>query len=91
MKTYKIKVYKTIYLLHGCQTWSVTPRVEHRLRVSENRVLRRIFGPKREKVGGGWRRIHNEELHNFYASPNIIKVIKSRRMRWTGNVVRMGR
>jgi hypothetical protein len=55
---------------------SLTLREEHRLRVSENRVLRRIFGPKREEVAGGWRRLHNEELHNLYASPNIIREIK---------------
>jgi hypothetical protein len=60
------------------------------LRVFENRVLRRIFGPKREEVAGGWRRLHNEELHNLYASPNIIRVIKSRKMRWVGRVIRMG-
>jgi hypothetical protein len=58
--------------------------------VSENRALRRIFGPKREKEAGDWRRLHNEELHNLYASPNIIRVIKSRWVRWTANVVRMG-
>jgi hypothetical protein len=63
-----------------CETWTLTLREEHRLRVSENRVLRRIFGPKREEVAGGWRRVHNEELHNLYASPNIIRVIKSRMM-----------
>jgi hypothetical protein len=58
--------------------------------VFENRVLRRIFGPKREEVAGVWRRLHNEELHNFYTTPNVIKMIKSRKMRWTGNVARMG-
>jgi hypothetical protein len=66
---------------------SLTLKEEHRLRVSENRVLRRIFGPKREEVAGDWRRLHND---NFYALPNIIRVIKSRRMRWAGNVARMG-
>jgi hypothetical protein len=68
----KIKGYKTIRLpavLYGCETWSLTLRKEHRLRVSVNRVLRRIFGSKREEVAGGWRRLHNEELHNLYASP----------------------
>jgi hypothetical protein len=58
--------------------------------VFENRVLRRIFGPKRDEVTGGWRKLHNEELHNLYSSPSIIRMIKSRRMRWAGHVVRMG-
>jgi hypothetical protein len=57
--------------------------------VFENRVLRRIFGPKREEVAGDWRRLHNEELHNLHASPNVIRVIKSKRMSWTGHVARM--
>jgi hypothetical protein len=65
-------------------------RKEHRLRVFENRVLRRIFGPKREE-DGSWRKLHNDELHNKYSSPNIVRVIKSRRMRWAGHVARMGR
>jgi hypothetical protein len=65
-------------------------REEHRLRVFENRVLRRIFGPKRDEVTGGWRELHNEELHNLYSSPSIIRVIKSRRMRWAGIAARMG-
>jgi hypothetical protein len=63
-------------------------REEHRLRVSENRVLTRIFGPKREE-DGSWRKLHNDELHNPYSSPNIVRVIKSRRMRWAGHVARM--
>jgi hypothetical protein len=71
------------------ETWSLTLREGHILRVFENRVLRRIFGPKREEVAGGWRRLHNEELHNFYASPNIIMVIKSRRIKWAGYVAQM--
>jgi hypothetical protein len=58
--------------------------------VFENRVLRRIFGPKKEEVAGGWRRLHTEELHNLYATQNIIRVIKSRRMRWVGHIARMG-
>jgi hypothetical protein len=58
--------------------------------VFENRVLRRIFGPKRNGVTGGWRKLHNEELHNLYSSPSIIRIIKSRRMRWAGHVARMG-
>jgi hypothetical protein len=62
--------------LYGCETLSVTLREEHRLRVFENRVLRRIFGSKREEVARDWRRLHNEELHNFHASRNIIRVIK---------------
>jgi hypothetical protein len=62
---------------------------EHKLRVFEKRVLRRIFGPKRDKVTGGLRKLHNEELHNLYSSPNIIRMIKLRRMRWAGNVTRM--
>jgi hypothetical protein len=64
--------------------------MEHRLRVFENMVLRRIFGPKRDEVTGDWRRLHNEELNDLYSSPNIIRVIKSRRMRWAGHVARMG-
>jgi hypothetical protein len=64
---------------------------EHRLRVFDNRVLRRIFGPKRDEVIGGWRKLHNEELHNLYCSPSIIGMIMSRRMRWAGHVARMGR
>jgi hypothetical protein len=69
---------------------SLTLREEHRLRVFENRVLRRIFGPKRDEVTGGWRKVHNEELHGLYSSPSIIRLIKARRMRWTGHVARMG-
>jgi hypothetical protein len=63
---------------------------EHRLRVFENRVLRRIFGPKRDEVTGEWRKLHNEEVHNLYSSPDIIRQIKSRRMRWAGHVACMG-
>jgi hypothetical protein len=76
-------------VLYGCETWSLTLREEHRLRVFENRVLRRIFGPKRE-VHGSWRKLHNDELHSLYSSPNIVRVIKSRWMRWAGHVARMG-
>jgi hypothetical protein len=81
-KTLNIKIYKTVILpvvLHGCETWSLTLREEHRLRVFENRVLRRIFGRKREEEGS-CRKLHNDELHSLYSSPNIVKVIKSRRM-----------
>jgi hypothetical protein len=69
--------------------WSLTLRGEHRLRVFENRVLRRIFGPKRDEVTGEWRKLHNEELHILYSSTNIIRLIKSRRMRWAGHVACM--
>jgi hypothetical protein len=72
-----------------CCVVCVTLREEHRLRVFENRVLRRIFGPKRDEVTGEWRKLHNEELHNFYSSPDIIRQVKSRRMRWAGHVARM--
>jgi hypothetical protein len=67
--------------LYGCETWSLAVREEHKLRVFENRVLRRISGMKRDGVMGGWRKLHNEELHNLYSSPSIIRIIKSRRMR----------
>jgi hypothetical protein len=88
----KVKIYKTIILpvvLHGYETWSLTLREEHRLRVFENRVLRRIFGPKIDEVAGEWRKLHNEELHNLYSSPDIIRQVKSRRMRWAGHVARI--
>jgi hypothetical protein len=90
-KNLKIKIYKTVILpvvLYGCETWSLTLREEHRLRAFENRVLRRIFGPKREE-DGSCRKLHNDELHNLYSTPNIVGVIKSRRMRGAGHVVRM--
>jgi hypothetical protein len=77
-------------VLYGCETWSLTLRDEYRLRVFENRVLRRIFGPKRDEVTGGWRKLHNEELHGLYFSPSIVRVIRVRRMRWAGHVARMG-
>jgi hypothetical protein len=76
--------------LYGCETWSVTLRDEHRLRVFENRVLRGIFGPKGEEVTREWRKLDSGELHNFYSSPDIIGQKKSRRMKWTGHVARMG-
>ena len=77
-------------VLYGCETWSLTLREERKLRVLENMVLRRIFGPRRDEVTGEWRRLHNEELNDLYCSPNIVRVIKSRRMRWAGHVARMG-
>jgi hypothetical protein len=89
----KVKIYKTIILpvvFFGCETWSLTLREKHRLRVFENRVLRTIFGPKRDGVTGEWRKLHNEELHNLYSSPDIIRQDKSRRMRWAGHVARLG-
>ena len=92
-KNLKIKIYRTIILpvvLYGCETWPLTLRDERKLRVSENMVLRRIFGPRRDEVTGEWRRLHNEELNDLYCSPNIVWVIKSRSMRWAGHVARMG-
>ena len=92
-KNLKIKIYRTIILpvvLYGCETWSLTFRKERRLRVFENRVLRRVFGPKRDEVTGEWRKLHNEEFRDLYSLPNIVRVVKSRRMRWAGHVARMG-
>jgi hypothetical protein len=88
----KIGICKTIILpvvLNGCETWSLKLREEHRLRVFENRLLRRIFGRKRDEVTGEWRNLHNKELSDMYSSPSIIRIIKSRRMRWAGHVSRM--
>jgi hypothetical protein len=92
-KNLKIEIYRTIILpvvLYGCETWSLTLRVERRLRVFENKVLKRIFGPRRDEVTGEWGRLHNEELNDLYSSPNMVRVIKPRRMRWAGHVARMG-
>jgi hypothetical protein len=89
----KIRIYKTIILpvvLYGCETWSLTLREEHRLRVFESKVLRRIFGSKRDEAIGDWRKLHNEELHNLYSSPSIIRMIKSRRMRWSRHIEIIG-
>jgi hypothetical protein len=95
LKNVKIRIYeyKTIILfvvLIGCKTWSLTIKEEHRLSLFENGVLRRIFGPKRDEVKGEWRKLHNEELRDLYSSPSIIGIIKSKRMRWAGNIARMG-
>jgi len=76
-------------VLYGCETWPLTLREERKLRVFENMVLRRIFGPRRDEVTGEWRRLHNEDLNDLYSSPTIVRVIKSRRMRWAGHVARM--
>ena len=77
-------------VLYGCETLSLTLREERRLRVFENRVLRRVFGLKRDELTGEWRKLRNEELNDLYSLPNIVRVVKSRRMRWTGHVARMG-
>jgi len=92
-KNLKIKIYRIIILpvvLYGFETWSLTLREERKLRVFENKVLRRIFGSRRDEVTGEWRRLHNEELNDLYSSPNIVRVIKLRKMRWAGHVARMG-
>jgi hypothetical protein len=96
IKNVKIKIYRTIILpvvLYGCETWSLTLREEYRLRVFESRVLRRIFGTKRDEATGEWRRLrlHDKELYALYSSPNIIRVIKSKRLRWAGYVARVRR
>jgi len=92
-KNLKIYIHRTIILLvvlYGCETWSLTLREERKLRVFENMVLRRIFGPRRDEVTGERRRLHNEELNDLYSSPNIVWVIKPRRMRWAEHVAHMG-
>ena len=88
IKIYRTKIFPVV--LYGCETWSLTLREERRLRVFESMVLRRLFGPRRDEVTGDWRRLHNEELNDLYSSPNIVWVIKSRRVRWAGHVARMG-
>ncbi|KAJ4433974.1 hypothetical protein ANN_16293 [Periplaneta americana] len=92
-KNLKVRIHKTVILpvlLYGCETWTLTLREEHRLRVFENTVLRKIFGAKRDESTGEWRKLHNTELHALYSSPNIIRNLKSRRLRWAGHVARMG-
>ncbi|KAJ4434403.1 hypothetical protein ANN_22964, partial [Periplaneta americana] len=92
-KNLKVRIYKTVILpvvLYGCETWTLTLREEHRFRVFENKVLRKIFGTKRDDVTGEWRKLHNTELHALYSSPDVIRNIKSRRLRWAGLVARMG-
>jgi len=92
-KNLKIKICRTIILsvvVYGCETWSLTMKEKRRLRVFEKRVLRRIFGPERDEVTEEWRKLHNEVLNDLYSSPNIVRVIKSRRMKWAGHVGRMG-
>jgi len=85
-----IYLYTPTHVLYAYETWSLTLREERRLRVFENRVLKKIFGPKRDEVTGEWRKLHNEELNDLYCALNIVRVIKSR-MRWAGYVARMGR
>jgi hypothetical protein len=92
IKNLKIKIYKTVILpvvLYGCETWSLTLGEEHRLRIFENRVLRKIFGPKKEE-DGSWVKLHNDELHRPYSSPNTVSVIQLRRMKWAGHVAHVG-
>jgi hypothetical protein len=92
-KNLKIKIYKTIVLpvvLYECEPWSLTMRKEHKLRVSENKLLRRVFRTKRDEVTKEWRKLNNEELNDLYSLPSTIRVIKSRRIRWAGKVVRIG-
>jgi len=76
-------------VLYGCETWLLTLREKCRLRVFENRMLRRVFGPKRVEVTWKWRKLHNEELRDLYSLPNILRVVKSGRMRWAGHVAHM--
>jgi len=88
IKLYRTKIFPVV--LYGCESWSLTLRDVRGLRVFENRVLRTIFGPKRDEVTREWRKLHHEKLHDLYCSPNIVRVVKSRRMRCLGQVARMG-
>ena len=92
-KNLKIKIYRNMFLpvvLYGCESWSLTLRMDRRLREFQNRVLRRIFGPKMDEVTRDWRKLHNEKLHDLYSSLKIVRVIISRRLRWAGHVACMG-
>ena len=92
-KNLKIKIYRTIVfnlVYYGCETWSLTVKEQRRLRVFRNRVLRRMFGPKRDEVKKEWRKLHNEELNDLYCSPNIFRVTKLGIIRWAGHVARIG-
>jgi len=89
-KDQDIQNYNFPVVLYGCETWSLTLRDERKLRVFENMMLIRIFGPRRDEVTGEWRRLHNEEQNDLYSSPNIVRVIRSRRMRWAVHLARMG-
>ena len=77
-------------ILYGYESWNTTLADEHKLRVFENKGLRKIYGPKRDEMTGEWRRLHNEELHGLYDSPDVVRIMKSRRLRWAGYVARMG-
>ena len=89
VKTYKTIILQVVGLLYGCETWSLTLREEHRLRVFEKKVLRKIFGAKKDEITGERRKLHNTELHALYSSPNIIRSFQSGRLRWAGHVARV--
>jgi hypothetical protein len=88
IKKYRIRILS--FVLYACETWSLTLREERRLRVFENSVLRRVFGPTRDEVTDEWRKLHNGELNDLFSSPNVNRFIKLRRMRGAGNAARMG-